>query len=314
MMTQGDKDGDKKLSADEMKALASTWFEKLDPEKTGKVNQEQFAAHFGEIFQMPQGFGPPGGGPQGGRGPGQQGGPGPARRGPMILAAPFFNALDANKDGSLTSDEMVSIFAKWSSDWDKDKSGSLNEEKLRAGLDAVLPRPTFGGGRGGPGGPGGFAGRGGPGGGGPGGPGGGMQIKGVELDPLAMANDPNKPLISKLLAVPALREKYLGYVKQVAEKWLDWEKLGPIATEYHELIAADVKRDTRKLESYEDFEKNLTESVGGRGPGGGGPGGFGGGRETIGIKVFADQRRAYLMNYKEGKKAETAEAPKASGG
>ena len=132
---------------------------------------------------------------------------------------------------------------------------------------------------------------------------------------MAMANDQNKPLISKLLAVPALRAKYLGYVRQVADKWLDWEKLGPIASEYHNLIAADVKKDTRKLDSYEDFEKNVNENVGGRGPGGGpvapgggpgGPGGFGGpgGRETLGIKAFADQRRAYLMNYQESKKAD----------
>ena len=244
-----------------------------------------------------------------------------------MFAAPLFNALDADKDGSLTREEMVSVFGKWSSDWDKDKSGAIDETKLRAGLDGVLPPPNFGGGfaRGGPGGPGGPGGgpggRGGP--GGPGGPGGGMQIKGVELDPLAMANDPNKPLISKLLAVPALREKYLGYVKQVAEKWLDWEKLGPIAPEYHEIVAADVKKDTRKLESDEDFEKNLIENVGGRGaagggPGGGGPGGPGGfggpgGRETIGIKVFADQRRAYLMNYKEGKKVDAPAASKNGG-
>jgi hypothetical protein len=178
-----------------------------------------------------------------------------------------------------------------------------------------------------------------------------VPIKGVELDPLVMANDPNKVLISKLLAVPKLREKYLGYVRQIAEQWLDWEKLGPIAQEYHDLIAEDVKKDTRKLEGYEEFEKNLTENVGGRGPGGGGPngpaaqggggpggpggggpngpaaqgggpggpgggpggpggpgggpgrgpGGFGGGRETMGIKAFADQRRAYLMSYKEKK-------------
>ena len=38
-------------------------------------------------------------------------------------------------------------------------------------------------------------------------------------------------------------------------KWLDWNKLGPIAEQYHKLIEADVKADTRKLESYEDFEK-----------------------------------------------------------
>jgi hypothetical protein len=122
-----------------------------------------------------------------------------------------------------------------------------------------------------------------------------LQVKGVELDPLAMANDANKPLISKLLAVPALRAKYLGYVKQIAQQWLDWEKLGPIAREHHELIAEDVKKDTRKLSSTEDFEKSLNENIGGRGPGG--PGG----REMLGIKNFAEQRRAYLMNYQEKK-------------
>ena len=52
-------------------------------------------------------------------------------------------------------------------------------------------------------------------------------MKGVELDPLVMANDPNKPLISKLLAVPSLRTRYLGYIRDIAEKWLDWKKLGP---------------------------------------------------------------------------------------
>ena len=54
-----------------------------------------------------------------------------------------------------------------------------------------------------------------------GGFGGGQRINGVELDPLLAANDVNKPLISKLLAVPALRARYLGYVRDIAEKWLD---------------------------------------------------------------------------------------------
>src|SRR5205823_11301898 len=99
MMMQGDRNEDKKLAADEMKTLASSWFEKLDADKSGKINQEQFAARFGEIFQAPQGFGPPGGGPQGGRGPG---GGGPGRRGPGMMAGPLFTALDADKDGSLT--------------------------------------------------------------------------------------------------------------------------------------------------------------------------------------------------------------------
>jgi len=356
MMAQGDKDADKKLSSDEMKALAEMWFGKLDEAKVGEVSQEQYMKRLDQIMPFPQGFGPPdgirGGGPQGGNGPPGRG------RAPTFGGAPLFTAIDTNKDGNVTAEEFKETFAKWFEQWDADKDGFVSEQEITKGLDAAIPRASFGvfsdGGPGGPGGPGG--GPGGPGGPavggfrrgfGPGGPGGGVQVKGVELDPLVMANDANKPLISKLLAVPALREKYLGYVRQVAEQWLDWEKLGPIARDLHELIAEDVKKDTRKLSSFEDFEKNLTESVVERGPGGGGPGGpaaqgggpggpgaqgggpggpgpqgggpggpgggpgrgpggFGGGRETLGIKAFADQRRAYLMSYQEKKATQPA--------
>ena len=122
---------------------------------------------------------------------------------------------------------------------------------------------------------------------GPSGPGGRVQVKGIELDPLVAATDPSKPLISKLLAIPELKKRYLGYVREIAEKSLDWNKLGPIATQYHTLIAPDVKIDTRKLDSTEAFEKGLTEDIQGGG-------GFGG-RGTISLKNFADQRRAYLL-------------------
>jgi hypothetical protein len=96
---------------------------------------------------------------------------------------------------------------------------------------------------------GGRGGRGGP--GGPGGPG------GADLDPLVGLNDATKPLRSKLLAVPALRARYLGYVRDIATTWLDWQKLGPVAEGYRALIAADVKADTKKLDSYEAFESSL---------------------------------------------------------
>ncbi len=111
-------------------------------------------------------------------------------------------------------------------------------------------------------GPGGFGGRGGfgPGGAGP------------DLDPLVGLNDESKALRSKLLAVPALRARYLSYVHDIAEKWLDWKTLGPIAQKYHDLIAADVPVDTRKLYDTAGFEKGV-ESV----------------------KEFADARRAYLL-------------------
>ena len=133
-----------------------------------------------------------------------------------------------------------------------------------------------------PGGPGG------PGGRGPGGPGGGSgRVVGVELDPLVAANDTSKPLISKLLAVPSLRAKYLGYVRQIATQWLDWNKLGPVAQQYHSLIADDVKKDTRKLDSTEGFLKGLNEDL----EGDGAPGG----RGTISLQSFAEQRRTFLL-------------------
>jgi len=291
MLMQADKNNDQKLTKDEFVALADAWFDKLDVDKSGKLSQEQFTAKLGDILPRPQGFGPPGGGPpDGGPGPGGPGG-GRGGFGPATVIGPgFFTAADANKNGSLTRAELQETFGKWFGEWDADKSGSLTEEKLRAGLASALPQPNFGGPGGGRGGPDGGRGR-----GGPGGFAGGQRIDGVKLDPLIAANDSNKPLISKLLAVPKLRARYLGYVRDIAAKWLDWKKLGPIVEQYYSLIAADVKIDTRKLDSFEDFEKGLTEDIqgGGFGPGGGG---------TISLKNFADQRRAYLLNYQETKK------------
>ena len=101
---------------------------------------------------------------------------------------------------------------------------------------------------------------------------------GTNLDPLLGLNDPTKPLRSKLLAVPALRARYLSYVRDIAGTWLDWNTLGPIAQKYHDLIGADVKIDTRKLYSYEDFLAGLA-----------------GAGESV--KNFADRRRAYLLGY-----------------
>jgi hypothetical protein len=85
------------------------------------------------------------------------------------------------------------------------------------------------------------------------GPGGG----GPDLDPLIGLNDASKPLRSKLLAVPALRARYLAYVRDIAERWLDWNKLGPLAKRYQAVIADEVRLDTRKLYSTEAFENGL---------------------------------------------------------
>jgi hypothetical protein len=106
-----------------------------------------------------------------------------------------------------------------------------------------------------------------------GGEGGGRR---ATLDPMAAAGDPTKPLYSKLLAVPALRQKYLSYVREIAEKWLDWNTLLPIAKASHALIATDVTADTRKLSDNAGFAAGVADT--------GNP-----------LKAFIDARRAYLL-------------------
>ncbi len=119
------------------------------------------------------------------------------------------------------------------------------------------------------------------------------QVKGVELDPLIAAKDKSKLLIHKLLAVKEWRELYLRYVHDIANTWLDWEKLGPIATDLHTLIADDVKAGTRKLTSTEVFLQSLTKGEQTEND----STNDGQQRRSISLKKFADDRRAYLLNY-----------------
>src|SRR5260370_5479921 len=65
-------------------------------------------------------------------------------------AAGIFTAADLNKDGSLTRDELKTTFAKWLSDGDSARTGSLTQDQLAAAVNAALPQPAMpsGGGRG----------------------------------------------------------------------------------------------------------------------------------------------------------------------
>jgi CotH kinase protein len=72
-------------------------------------------------------------------------------------------------------------------------------------------------------------------------------------DPLVALADTNKALRHRLLAVPALRMRYLRYVGEIAETWLDWARLGPLVDHYVTLVEAEVARDTRKLSPTDAF-------------------------------------------------------------
>ena len=147
MFSQADANKDQKLSRAEFTALADTWFDRLDPDKSGKVTGAQFAERFYDAV------------PRAENAPGVDAS---AQRRPSRSTAPaFVTAADTDKDGSVTRVELKNTFTKWYDQWDADKTGALTEERLRAGLNAALPAPQFGGAGGAGGGGRGFGGRGG---------------------------------------------------------------------------------------------------------------------------------------------------------
>ena len=110
-------------------------------------------------------------------------------------------------------------------------------------------------------------------------------------------DDTRKPLRSRLLAVPSLKARYLDHVRTIAEQSLDWDKLGPVVARYRALIEDEIELDTRKLSSLAAFQKSVADAAeepaaksDNRRPG-------------SGLRAFADQRRKYLLNYRETRKA-----------
>jgi hypothetical protein len=111
----------------------------------------------------------------------------------------------------------------------------------------------------------------------PGGPGEQQAGSGFELDPLTGLDNERFPLRSKLLAVPALKKRYLQHVKTIAEKYLDWNYMGPKVASARELIHDEVKADTRKLMTFENFLA-ATDDKDGK------------------LREFCDKRAEYLLN------------------
>jgi hypothetical protein len=98
----------------------------------------------------------------------------------------------------------------------------------------------------------------------------GGHAAGPALDPPVGLDDRSKPLRSKLLAVPALRARYLAHVRAIAERWLDWNTISPLVVKYQTLIDAEVGLDGRKLYGYDRFN-------------------------AAALQAFFEQRRAFLL-------------------
>jgi hypothetical protein len=119
----------------------------------------------------------------------------------------------------------------------------------------------------------------------------------VTLDPLVGLDDTSKPLRSRLLKVPALREKYLSYVRTIAEKSLTWSKIGPLVKQTRDLLHDDIAADTKKLESLEAFEAAMNvepaeEAQQGR---------------HMSVRSFVEKRSKFLLEHPEVAKVKSVD-------
>lgn len=96
----------------------------------------------------------------------------------------------------------------------------------------------------------------------------------------------SKPLLSRVLAVPELRQRYMAHYRTARED-LDWAYFGPIFAAHRALIEPHVQADTKKIYSFALFQNNFSSNVNLGLPG------LAGGN-LIGIQQFVEQRAAFL--------------------
>lgn len=101
---------------------------------------------------------------------------------------------------------------------------------------------------------------------------------------IGLDND-RMPLRSRLLNIPHLRQRYLQYVREIAEHGLDLKNLGPVIAGYRELLKDEIAIDTRKLMTADAFLEATAPATSGK--------------EPTGLHGFATQRRAFLLANKD---------------
>lgn len=70
----------------------------------------------------------------------------------------------------------------------------------------------------------------------------------------------NKPVLSRVLSVPELRQRYMAHYRVIARN-LNWAYFGPIFTAHRNRIASHVQADPKKIYTYALFEQNFTSTV-----------------------------------------------------
>ena len=101
-------------------------------------------------------------------------------------------------------------------------------------------------------------------------------VRNTSLSPFEGEDNGNRPIISRLLAVPALRQRYVAHLRTILDESLNWNTLGQKIAAHRALIEADVQADPKKLYTYEEFLSEL-----------------------IALEDFVEARRTYLLTHPE---------------
>ncbi len=96
-----------------------------------------------------------------------------------------------------------------------------------------------------------------------------------------------RPLLSRLWAVQALRERYLAHVRHIVQQHFDWPVLQAKVAAYQGLIGAAVAADTRKLYPTSAFTSNLTVDY------------QAGTTRISALQTLVTARRGYLLGHAE---------------
>lgn len=127
-----------------------------------------------------------------------------------------------------------------------------------------------------------------------GGPGGGPMGHGsFDLDPLVGMDDTNKPLRSKILAVPEWRTQYLSYMKRLAEHEFAPERIEAFINSYRQLLMDDVEAETRRTSPTEAFVTATNPDADVEGS----------------LASFFAKRRNYLLSHPEIKNLDASDVP-----
>lgn len=97
--------------------------------------------------------------------------------------------------------------------------------------------------------------------------------------------DPKRPLITQLLSNNLYRKIYIGHIRTIVEENFSNGAYLQRAREIQAVIEGEVKKDDKKLYSYDSFKRNLDSTA------------YAGKTEIFGIAELMEGRTKYLLNH-----------------